>query len=103
MSFVFQNEWIGFRNLRINTNTKTVFVDDGEVSLTKTEFKVLNFLISSQKRIYTLEELVLGTWGPVVVTNKTINTHLSHIRAKIKGVDFKIKINRNGQVCINDL
>ncbi|MEH0860692.1 winged helix-turn-helix domain-containing protein [Halobacteriovorax sp. DPLXC-1] len=103
MTFIIQNDWVGFRNLRINHKEKKVYVGDNEVALTKTEYKVLYFLISGGKRIYKLEELVMGAWGPVVVTNKTINTHLSHIRAKIEGVDFKLKINRNGQVCINDL
>lgn len=103
MTFVIQKDWVGFRNLKINYSEEKVFVKGMEVELTKTEYKVLYFLIAGGKRIYKLEELVLGAWGPVVVTNKTINTHLSHIRSKIKGVDFKLKINRNGQVCINDL
>lgn len=103
MTFTIQKNWVGFRNLRINTKTKDVFVNEDIVHMTKIEFKLLLFLISNERRIYTLEEVVQGTWGPIVVTNKTINTHLSHIRSKIKGVDFKIKINRNSQVCINDL
>ena len=98
-----QNDWVGFRNLKINTKTNDVYVDDDMVKMTKTEFKLLHFLISGNRRIYSLEELVHATWGKVVVTNKTINTHLSHIRTKIKGVNFKIRLNRSGHVCINDL
>ncbi len=103
MTFVIESDWLAFRSLRINKKTRQVFVGEKEVKLTKTEFKLLCCLIQHEKRIYTIEEVISCAWGQAVVTNKTINTHLSHIRSKIAGVDFKIKINRNGQICLNDL
>ncbi|MFG1483284.1 winged helix-turn-helix domain-containing protein [Halobacteriovorax sp. HFRX-2_2] len=94
---------LSFRNLSLDPEKRIAFVDERKVELTKTEYKILYFLLNGGKRIYPREQLVEYIWGDVEVANKTVNTHLTHLRHKTKGVDFRIRINRNNQICLHDL
>lgn len=92
-----------FRNLSLDPRRKVAFIDDNEVELTKTEYKILYFLLSGGKRVYSRDDLIRFIWGDVEVANKTVNTHLTHLRHKMQGLKFRIRINRNNQICLNDL
>lgn len=94
---------LSFRNLSLDPSSRTAFVDERKIQLTKIECRILYFLLSGGKRVYPREDLVKFIWGDVQVANKTVNTHLTHLRHKTKGVDFRIRINRNNQICLNDL
>lgn len=94
---------LSFRNLTLDFENKVAYVDERKIDLTKTESKILYFLLSGGERIYPREQLVKFIWGDVDVANKTVNTHLTHLRHKTKGVEFRIRINRNNQICLHDL
>ncbi|RZF22482.1 winged helix family transcriptional regulator [Halobacteriovorax vibrionivorans] len=97
------NQTLSFRNLSLDPKNRVAYVDERKVELTKTECKILFFLLDGGKRVYPREQLVKFIWGDVDVANKTVNTHLTHLRHKTKGVDFRIRINRNNQICLHDL
>lgn len=94
---------LSFRNLTLDEAEHVAFVGEKKVELTKTEFKILFFLLDGGKRVYPREDLVRYIWGDVDVANKTVNTHLTHLRNKTKGVEFRIRVNRNNQICLHDL
>lgn len=75
---------IVFNDLRINQNEKLCFLGDEEVSLTRTEFDLLRFLLSHRNRIYSREEIIQQVWGKdMVVTNRAIDTNIARLRKKI--------------------
>ena len=73
-----------FHKLRIDQNQKICYLDDEEVSLTRTEYDMLLFLLRHPNRIYSREEIITQVWGDeVVVTNRTIDTNITRLRKKL--------------------
>ena len=59
-------------------------VDDAEVQLTAKEFGLLRSLMSRPGRVMSREKLLDEVWGDdVVVTLRTIDTHLKRLREKL--------------------
>ena len=71
--------------LEVNDIRRAVTVDNREVHLTATEYKILRFLINEKGKVYSGDEIYEAVWGmrPVGVEN-TIAVHIRHIRKKIE-------------------
>lgn len=55
-----------------------------EISLTRTELKVLGYLLSMKGRVATREMLLDKVWGTEVsVTTRTVDTHMKRLRTKL--------------------
>ena len=79
-----RNEKLCFKTLRVDRNEKLCFLNGEEVSLTKTEFDILLFLLTHRNRIYSRDEIIRQVWSnDVVVTNRTIDTNIARLRKKI--------------------
>lgn len=75
---------ITFKTLRVDRNEELCFLDGEEISLTKTEFDILLFLLTHRNRIYSRDEIIRQVWSnDVVVTNRTIDTNIARLRKKI--------------------
>ena len=73
-----------FHDLRIDQNEKLCYLNGNEVSLTKTEFDILIFLLTHRNRIYSREEIIKSVWpGETVVSTRTIDTNIARLRRKI--------------------
>ncbi len=73
-----------FKSLRIDRNSKEVYIDNELVSLTRTEFDILLFFLTHRNRIYSREEIIKNVWGDdVVVTDRTIDTNITRLRKKL--------------------
>ncbi len=73
-----------FHDLRIDQNQKICYLAGKEVSLTRTEYDMLLFLLRHPNRIYSREEIINQVWGDeVVVTNRTIDTNITRLRKKL--------------------
>lgn len=71
--------------LRINTATKQVFVDDKEVRLTPTEFKILNLLMRNKGRVFSISDIYENVWDePGYNAENTVAVHIRKIREKIE-------------------
>ncbi len=76
---------ITYEGLTLDPNSKECHVDGREVSLTKTEFELLEFFLTHRNRIYSREELIRRVWAnDVIVTNRTIDTNITRLRKKIE-------------------
>lgn len=65
--------------------SRTLTIDGACVPLTKTEFDLLIMMSRRPKRVFTRPELFEGVWGEAYAQDaKTINVHMSNIRAKLK-------------------
>lgn len=75
---------ITFNDLRIDRNEKLCYLDGAELNLTRTEFDILQFLLTHRNKIYSREEIIHQVWASeVVVTNRTIDTNIARLRKKI--------------------
>jgi two-component system, OmpR family, phosphate regulon response regulator PhoB len=81
--------------LRIDVTLHRVeYVTDGgeqEISLTPHEFRVLCRLASHEHRVFTRGQLLADLWNDVVVTERTVDTHVSNLRRKLGGAGHYVK------------
>ncbi len=75
---------IRFRGVQIDTDAKRVTVDREEALFTKTEYEMLKFFLENPDRVFTREELLGAAWPEgVVVSERTVDVNITHIRKKI--------------------
>ena len=71
--------------LEVNDIQRVVKVDNKEVRLTGTEYKILELLIKEKGKIFSRDEIYQAVWGmPPVGVDNTISVHIRHIREKIE-------------------
>lgn len=75
---------IHFEDLKVDRVEKRVFRSEKEVMLGPTEFKIIDFLISNPKRVYSREQLLTNIWGEnIYVEERTIDVHIRRLRKAI--------------------
>ncbi len=61
------------------------FVNDKEVILTTTEFRILYFLMKNQGRMFSRDDVLNGAWKePVAINDRAVDVHINGIRTKLK-------------------
>jgi len=62
-----------------------VFLNGGEVTLTATEFRLLEFLMSRPGVVFSREQLLDAVWGhDRAVTDRTVDVYILRLRQKIE-------------------
>ena len=75
---------IRLRGIQIDTDSKLVTIDGKPVSFTKTEYVMLKLFLENPDRVYSREELLAIAWPEdVVVSERTVDVNITHIRKKI--------------------
>ena len=91
---------IQYRNVRLDTESYEVFIDNENVALTTREFDILKLLLENQGRVFSRDNLLNSVWGyDYFGDEKIVNTHIKNIRRKmgvdyietIRGVGYKIE------------
>lgn len=73
-----------FHDLKVDRITKRIFRGDKEIKVGPTEFKLLDFLIKSPKRVYSREQLLNNIWGNEInVEARTVDVHIRRLRKAI--------------------
>ena len=68
----------------LDRRSRTVTADGQPVSLTATEFDLLEHLLASPGRVYSREELLSQVWGYASMVNtRTVDVHIAQVRAKL--------------------
>ena len=71
--------------LRLNTETRRVYVDGQEVELKNREYELLYFLMLHMDMVFSREELYEKIWGlEAMGDNATVAVHINRIRDKIE-------------------
>ncbi|MCP4804468.1 MAG: response regulator transcription factor [Proteobacteria bacterium] len=71
--------------IKMNPERHRVFVEDEEVRLTVTEFRLLQVLLRRPGRVYTRDELVERAYpGNHHVSDRTLDSHVRRIRQKFR-------------------
>ena len=82
------NKTINIGNFIIDKENRTVLVNNYPVDLTKIEFEIFLFLVENQNKISSREQILNASSLDINTKNRTIDMHISNIRAKI-GDDSK--------------
>ena len=73
-----------FDEMRLDTSTREVRVDDSDVALTRTEFDLLATLAAAPRRVFSRRQLVDAVWGQNWGGDEHIvDVHITHLRRKI--------------------
>jgi len=80
-----KSELVEIRGLRLDARTQDVTVRGNPVQLSALEFKLLYFLASHPRQIFTRERLLDEVWGrDCSVTLRTVDVHIRRLREKIE-------------------
>ena len=80
-----QNDTLTYRDIEINNSL--VYIKEVLVSFTSTELKILRLLLQYPQKIFSKQNLYESIWNNTYAyDDDTINTHISHIRKKIKAI-----------------
>ncbi|MEG2786469.1 MAG: response regulator transcription factor [Romboutsia sp.] len=72
-------------DLKLNVNSKEVFVEDEIVRLTPIEFKILNLLLANKGRVFSIDEIYERVWNEDSFNSEnTVSVHVRRIREKIE-------------------
>ena len=74
---------IVFGDLILDLDNQSVLRGDEIISLTGTEFKILELLASHKKKVYSLDNIYQSIWEEEPVENSAIMVHIKNIRKKI--------------------
>ena len=80
-----KKEAFSFKGLHIDFSSYVVTLDDEQIDLSPTEFKLLKFLSRHQGRVYTREQLLDHVWGEdAFVEPRTVDVHVKRLRSQIE-------------------
>lgn len=101
------SDLLQLENLKVDTSNHQVFVDDQQIKLTLTEFRLLVALLRKPGKVVSRADLMYTAMGPdVLVTARTIDVHVAAIRKKlgtagglirtVRGVGYLLSTTRAG-------
>lgn len=80
-----RHEVVEAQDLRLDARTQEVTVGGKPAELSTLEFKLLHFLASHPRRIFSREQLLDEVWGrDHFVTPRTVDVHIRRVREKIE-------------------
>lgn len=81
------NHIIGAGDLKMDTESRRVFIADREINLTAKEFDLLELLVRNPSKVYSRESLLTYVWGNKAMENgdvRTVDVHVRRLREKIE-------------------
>ena len=74
---------IQLADIYLDTDSQSVIKGDDSISLTYTEFKILELLVRNRKRIFSLDQIYTSIWDENAVGDSAIMVHIKNIRKKL--------------------
>jgi two-component system KDP operon response regulator KdpE len=72
-------------NLRVDLGRRLVFVDDAEIRLTRTEYRLLTALVRHAGKVLTHRQLLREVWGPAYVEQTHyLRVYMTQLRHKLE-------------------
>ena len=70
-----------FGDMKIDIDSRRVFIDDKEVNLTVKEFDLLELLMNNPNKVYSREKLLNDVWGYEYLGDvRTVDVHVRRLR-----------------------
>lgn len=97
-NFITNNQMLSYKNLSFDSKKRIVKIDDKEISLTRKELGILEYLLLNRGRPISQEELIDHVWDSSVdLFSNSIRVHISALRKKLKkALKYDPIINRIG-------
>lgn len=71
-------------NLKLDTNSKIITIEEEPVSLTRKEFEILTLLLKNQGKFISRQEILSRIWSDdVIVTERNVDVNIARMRKKI--------------------
>lgn len=87
---VTKNRSLFYKDIMLDTSAKQVFINNNEITLTATEIKILELLLSQPQKVYSKANLFESIWNEeYTVDDNTLNVHISRLRQKLKKANEK--------------
>lgn len=74
---------VAFGDLILDLDNQSVLRGDTVISLTYTEFKILELLVRHKKKVYSLDNIYQSIWEEEPVADSAIMVHIKNIRKKL--------------------
>lgn len=85
-----KNRSLFYKDIMLDTSAKQVFINNNEITLTATEIKILELLLSQPQKVYSKANLFESIWNEeYTVDDNTLNVHISRLRQKLKKANEK--------------
>ena len=78
-----QKNQIAFGDLLLDLDNQSVLRGEEVISLTGTEFKILELLVRHKKKVYSLDNIYQSIWEEEAVADSAIMVHIKNIRKKL--------------------
>lgn len=73
------------KGLKIDLDSRRVYIDGKEVNLTAKEFDLVYLLVSNPNKVYSRDQLLELIWGPSYPGDaRTVDVHVRRLREKIE-------------------
>ena len=80
----FQSEhMLPYKDLVLDLDSQAVWKGEEMISLTRTEFQILELFFSHPKKIYSMENIYQSIWQEEAVGDSTIMVHIKNLRKKL--------------------
>ncbi len=80
----FQSEhMLPYKDLVLDLDIQSVWKGEEMISLTRTEFQILELFFSHPKKIYSMENIYQSIWQEEAVGDSTIMVHIKNLRKKL--------------------
>ena len=77
-------DYVQFKSLKLDNRSKTCFIGDEEIALTKKEYDLLHLLLTHPGKIFSREEILDKVWEKnIYVVDRTIDVNINRLRKKI--------------------
>ena len=74
---------VAFQDLLLDLDSQSVLKGEEVITLTYTEFKILELLATHKKKIYSLDNIYQSIWDDNAVGDSAIMVHIKNIRKKL--------------------
>ena len=79
-----QGKIVEASELRMDLESRRLFIAGKEINLTAREFEILALLMSHPKKVFTREQIYQRVWGEEYMgDDNTVNVHVSNLRSKL--------------------
>ncbi|WP_426711051.1 response regulator transcription factor [Cetobacterium sp. SF1] len=81
---VINKNFLGFKNIKINLDTKEVFFNEELIKLTKTEYNLLHYLLLNSNIVLSREKILENVWGyDFIGDSKIVDMYIKALRKKL--------------------
>lgn len=72
-------------DIKLDCDSRRLFINDNEINLTAREFELLEILIKNENKVYSRESLLKIVWGEDYPGDvRTVDVHIRRLREKIE-------------------